>query len=316
MHTSIRSPGFLGLGILLAFGTGYVLLEDVFKHGASVTTEHVMTALVLLVTLAAGHAFWPALRALKVMTALVLALVFAGGTFMSVAGSAGRAAKVLQHAEAEVAKIDDARKDAVDQLKTARADRAALQKSFNTECGSGRGVRCDGLKTALNTADDTIRLREARLDLIKPAEPANGEFKYMGEVFALFMNSPQATIEKALALVGPLAKASVLELATLAFLSLGLGHKTVPKQPTSKVREEVATPEVIEAAEPLQLTWDPTPILVALEAAKRDMTNNELAEQVGVSKGYMSKLVGALVNEGLVTKQYVGREVRISLVRH
>src|SRR5581483_3908091 len=94
--TTVRSPGAIALGGIFALGTGYVLFEDVIRQGAAVTADHVMTALVLVGTIAAGHCFMPALVARRFGGALGLALLFAAGTFICVTGSAGRGAEVAQ----------------------------------------------------------------------------------------------------------------------------------------------------------------------------------------------------------------------------
>jgi hypothetical protein len=57
-------------------------------------------------------------------------------------------------------------------------------------------------------------------------------------VFALFINAPEATIETDLELLFPFAKAVFLEVATILFLGIGLGHKPKPHVPTRAVANE------------------------------------------------------------------------------
>lgn len=303
--TTIRSWPAMGLGLIFALGTAYVILDDV-RQGAAFTTDHVMTVLVILGTIAAGHMFWPAVRSLRLMSAVGLALVFAGGTFFCVSGSAGRSAKVLQHKEAEANVVSDARKDAETELKKARDARAVASANFAKECASGKGNRCDGLKAALDAADTQVYRMEARLDGIKPSEPANGELRYIAELVTLAVPAKVQEVEKALALLTPLAKALILELATIVFFGLGFGHEKVSKRPASP-----APGEMKKLPAPKQEIVIADPVVAALRDAGRPLSNQELAEKLGVAKGTASKWVKA--RSAVLSKEAVGREVRISL---
>src|SRR5215467_280705 len=89
--TTVRSWGAIVLGAIFALGTAYVLFADV-RSLADITTDHVMTGLVLVGTIAAGHMFWPAAGGGRIFAALGLSILFVAGTFICVTGSAGRAA--------------------------------------------------------------------------------------------------------------------------------------------------------------------------------------------------------------------------------
>lgn len=294
------------LGGIFALGTTYVILDDV-RHGAAFTTDHVMTVLVIVGTLAAGHMFWPTVRSLRLFSALGLLLVFAGGTFFCVSGSAGRSAKVLQHQEAIASKVTDARSDAVAELKKAREARSILSVNYAKECSTGRAHRCEGLKAALETADRQVYLYEARLDGLQPTERANGELRYTAELVALVVPAKVDEIEKALGLITPLAKALILELATIVFFGLGLGHTKVSR--TQQLPVTIGEVKALPAPQQEAITKDP--VVKALQKAGRPLTNNELADAVGVVKSTASKRVNA--RPDLFRKVQVGREVRISL---
>jgi len=307
--TTIRSWPAMGLGAIFALGTTAVILDDV-RHGAEFTTDHVMTVLVILGTIAAGHMFWPAVKALRLMSAIGLALVFAGGTYFCVSGSAGRAAKVAQHREAEATKIADARKDAEIELKKARDARASASANLAKECASGKGLRCDGLKTALEAADDQVRLYEVRLDRLQPSEQANGELRYTAELVALVIRAPVQEIEKAIGLITPLAKALILELATIVFFGLGFGHTKVikiaaPTMPTGGTMKVLPAPKQ-------EVVIEVDPVVEALRTVGKPVTNDELAAMLQVSKSTASKWVSD--RQKLLRRERVGREVQISLM--
>lgn len=334
VSTTVRSPGAIALGGVFALGTTYVILDDV-RQGAEFSADHVITVLVILGTIAAGHWFWPTVRSLRLMSALGLALVFAGGTFFCVSSSAGRSAKVLQHREAEANKVSGARSDAETELKKARQARAELSASYARECSSGKGLRCTGLKEALGTADDQVRLYEVRLDGLKPAEQANGELRYTAELVALVVDAKVGEIEKALGLLTPLAKALILELATIVFFGLGFGHKRAEDEVREQLlatvlghlppRERFGEPAPPhETVLPLQAEPAPAPlapelaeVIAALEGETRPVGNQKLADKLGIAKGTASQRVTELVKQGRVTRERDetnGREVRIGLV--
>lgn len=303
MHTTthVRSWPLLALGGVFAVGTTYVVLDDV-RQGAAFTTDHVMTVLVIIGTLAAGHCFWPAVRETRLMSALGLALVFLGGTYFCVSGSAGRSAKVSVHAEAEANKVTDAYTATAADLKDARLERTKRSGEFAKQCATGEGVRCKGLKKALEDTDDQIRLLQVRLDGLKPAEPANAERRYNAELLSLFVKAPVDQIEKAIGLVTPIAKALVLELATIVFLSLALGHKVVPRTaPPSTGQKQLPPPREVPVEDPV----------IAALRERGSLTNQELADVLGVQKGTASKAVSARAD--LLHRERDGRHVRISL---
>src|SRR5262249_53664364 len=125
----IRSRGAISLGILLAIGTIVVLFWDV-RAPADITTDHVMTLAMLVVTIAAGHYWLPAVQQRRVLPAIGLAVLFLAGTFVCVTGSAGRGAEVAQRKAAAAGNVNDARNDIADQLARARADRALLSTAM------------------------------------------------------------------------------------------------------------------------------------------------------------------------------------------
>jgi hypothetical protein len=78
----------------------------------------------------------------------------------------------------------------------------------------------------------------------------------------------------------------MLEVATIVFLGLGLGHKTVSASTQPK---PVTAPTVSEVE-----TTVADPVIAALMRAKRPVTNDELAAILGVTKGTASRKVAAL----------------------
>lgn len=306
MHhtTSIRSWGNITLGAIFAAGTGYALFEDVLRHSAPITTDHVMTALVLVGTIAAGHLFFPTAAARKVLLALGLAILFAAGTFICVVGSAGRVAEVSSSKEAEANKLNGSREDAVEQLKKARADRADLAAKFAKECGSGKGTRCDGTKASIEYADSHIAILQVRVDNAKPEQQANVTLKHAGKVFELFLPYSAKQIEAALVLLWPFAKALMLEVATIVFLGLGLGHTKVAKGTVAGTVPATVTG-------PVTVPDTVNPAVEVLRNARKPLSNDELAALMQVSKAQASRLVARAADQ--IRKERAGRKVQLSL---
>jgi hypothetical protein len=275
LSTVIRSPSATVLGTLFAVGTAYVLFEDVLR-GAAVTTDHVMTALVLVGTIASGHFFAPALSDRRCLLAAGCALLFAAGTFICVTGSASRGA---EH--------DQAKRGAAQDVQAAKAERAEAARAHAKECASGDGKRCKGARAVLEVA-------EHRLAGFGSAQAVNG-FEHASRVFSLLTKVSAAEIQTALELLWPFAKALMLELATIVFLGLGLGHRVKETPETEGNFREI----------------EECPLAGTLRKIGRPVTNAELAEILGVSKGQASKTVSRAGTN--IRRERVGRHVQISL---
>jgi len=221
--TIVRSWGAIALGALLAIGTLVVLFWDV-RAVSDITTDHVMTLAMLIVTIAAGHYWLPAVRQKRAVAAIGLAVLFFAGTFVCVTGSAGRGAEVASRKAAAAAQINADRKDAQDQLKAARETRDQLAERFAGECGTGKGARCKGMREALDAQDSHVRILQVRVDGLQPEQEANVRLKHAARVFAFFRPGADVKrIEEGLELTWPFALALIMELGTIVFLGLGLG---------------------------------------------------------------------------------------------
>jgi hypothetical protein len=149
---TVRSRGAIALGTIFAAGTAYVLLANV-KTPADFTIDHLMTVLVMIGTIAAGHMFWAQAKAWRIGHAIGLAALFACGTFYCVVQSAARNAEatsaklaVLSNGNGERAKTEAELAEAKDDLRKAQ-DLAAR------ECRTGNGPRCKGSEKAQQMAD-------------------------------------------------------------------------------------------------------------------------------------------------------------------
>jgi hypothetical protein len=236
----IRSRGAFSLGILLAIGTIVVLFWDV-RTPADITTDHVMTLAMLVVTIAAGHYWLPAVQQNRVLPAIGLAVLFIAGTFVCVTGSAGRGAEVAQRKAAAAGTINEARREVADQLAKARADRTFLAAAMAKECASGEGPKCKGSRASVEYADSHIAILEVRRNDMAPEQEANVRLKHAARVFAFFNPGADVRrIEQGLELIWPFALALIMELGTIVFLGFGLGHGQAGHQVVGSV--DTSTP--------------------------------------------------------------------------
>lgn len=302
--TTVRSRGAIVLGCLLAIGTLAVLFWDV-RAPSDITTDHVMTLAMLVVTIAAGHYWLPAVRQKRVLPAIGLAVLFFARTFVCVTGSAGRGAEVADRKAAAATQVNAARKDAQQQLATAREKREDLAERFVRECGSGKGAKCKGMREALDAQDSHVAVLQVRLDGLQPEQQANVRLKHAARVFAFFRQGADVKrIEEGLELTWPFALALIMELGTIVFLGLGLGHaqQAAPAigSRAAMMSGKLSGPEI-----------DAARVLEVLQVLGRPVTNAELAAAMGVSAGECSKRVAAC--NGAIVKHRIGRAVAISL---
>lgn len=248
--TTIRSPGAIALGLFFAALTGYVLFEDVVRHGAAITTDHVMAFGVLVGTIASGHMFWHEARQCRIGSALGLALLFIAGTFYCVTASAGRNAEATLSKSSAVTKDNADRARAERDLSETKTRYDSALEAETKECGTGEGRLCAARRnTTLNRKAD-VEVYEDRLRALPPAQVENYGTKQTAKIIAMFVTASADVIEVRLLLLYPYVKASFCELATLLFLQIGLGRRRQTRQqsaladglPTENDRRQTSFP--------------------------------------------------------------------------
>ena len=337
-YTVVRSPGAIALGAICALGTAIVLFWHV-RSVADITSNHVMIALALIVTLGAAHlllkAGWR-----HPFAALAFLVLFLAGTAVCVTLSAGRGAEVISRKVADVG-LENGKRSAhegkvaeanVDRKAAKAAHEAALAEAKDArekaaiECATGKAIKCDGKRATADAADkaeaESLKRSDqadshywmlvAQLADMKPDQVANVDLKQAAKVFAFLTGYDVKKTMEGVELLWPFMLALLTEFGTIAFFNYGFGHKTVsaPKEKVTTVSEP--KPLEISGKSPRkQLPSEAEAVLSALKRAKRPVTNDELAELMGVSKSESSKRVTSL--NGAVQRVRVGREVAISL---
>lgn len=225
-HTIEGRPLAIVAGALFAAGTAGILLEDVIIHGAPMTLKHWITVVVIAGTIMVGHQVHKAWHSGLKGSALGFGVLFLVGTLLTVYSSVGRQAEHTMIASAEVQAAEIARARATKGLAEAETMLAEAQRNLASECKTGRGKRCEGIKATVDVYDAAARGHKAELERLGPAKVATPEAKRAGELAAVFGANP-TKVEAAMILIIPFLTTLFLELGSI--ICLGYGFRPVRK---------------------------------------------------------------------------------------
>lgn len=220
--------GAILLGNAFAVGTGCVLFSDV-KQLSDVNTDHMMTGLVFLGTLAAGHMFGNQARQWRLISALGLAVLFVAGTTYCVTTSAARNAETSSGKLAKVRTANGDRAAAEQDVADAKQVLKDAVAHVRKECGTGNGARCKGSRAAVEVAQAAVTAAEDKLGEAPVPVVENAGMAHAALVYSILTGLDPKGIEKGLDLLWPFIKSVFLEVATLTFFGIGLAHKVEPK---------------------------------------------------------------------------------------
>ena len=295
---------------LFLAGTCFVLFQDVW-HGAPITTSHVLTALAIIATAAAGHSALPTLRDGRPVLALGLAFLAAAGLTYVATMSAARNAEVSNARAERIVATNAERARILPVRARAQAMLEEAQGKLARECSSGKGTRCDGIKATIEVYTAAIAGQDANLARLGPPEVPNAGYKAAAEAMALLpgVTATAAEIERRLVVQMPWLAVMIAELGLIVFLSLALGHETVPARQAAE-NDNAAPVPPSNGGRPVAIPQD-HPVIVALRQARRPLSNDQLAEAMGCTKGEASKRWREVRDRLAVHRD--GRELRISI---
>lgn len=305
------------LGLFFTFITAKVLLADVSTYD-DFKTDHLLTIGALTGAVVAGVFFGPMLRRGRVIAAVGLGLSFSAATVYCLIGSAGRGDELAYEKNAEARKINETR------LRYER-DREEAKKRWETamtaeaaECATGFANRCKGRQAVTAQARKDFEVATILVNDAKPEARENGKLRRAAELWTLSRGGDIKDAEKALALLWPFLPPAICELLSIIFWHQALAqrHKwswsfqlpewrrsnplimlPAPSPVVSTYTPTVSDSPVAEFPTPSKAyvqakkskPTDAQMVLDALERAGRPLSNDELAEQQGVSKGESSK---------------------------
>lgn len=249
--TTVRSWPAMAIGALFLGGTSFVLFGDVID-GAKITNSHVLTALALLGSTAAGHMIVTAWRERSIGRILGLALLTAASLAYVATMSGTRNAEQLVVKAERIADANAKRAEVKAELAKALKKQEAEHDRLSKQCRTGKGTKCIGTKEAADMIDSHVALLTARLDLLGAPEVANAGYRQVAESAILmgWSSRPVAELERVLVVMLPWLAVLIAEVGTIVFLGAAFGHAPKPSA------QEIAAPAQAEA---VAIDTDPTP---------------------------------------------------------
>ena len=287
-----------------------------------------MTGLVLVGTISSGHMFWQQLRGWRVLPCVGLALLFVAGTFYCVVASAARNAEVGVSKALEIVSSNEQRHRLESEITLAQQDARKAKAAASKDCATGEGPVCRSLTKLATQADSHYWLLVGRLASSKPEQSANPGLQHAAHVLAVlpFVKADAREISRGLELFSPFLKALFLEIATVVFFGIGLGHAnltdlTVTDDKVDKIgKAQQALQEVLPPRKASVIIDrrpdshdDVATILAVIGNLYRPITNTELAGLMGCSAAEASRRATVAESQGLIIRQRLGRHVAISL---
>lgn len=301
-------PWPLVIGGFLSLVTARVLFDDVW-HGAEITTSHILSLAAIVVALSAGHYAIPQLKARAIVSGAMLGLLFLGATAYVVISSGARNAEQASTKAIAAADLNDQRDRELYKLSEAEKMLAGARADLASECRSGAGKRCKGINTTIAVYEAAIKGHKTTLAELGPERDANGVYAHMAKTLAAVTGGNEVDIMARLILVMPFLAVLLSELGTITFLHMAIVRTTIPAKPSS-----VSAVSALDYTTVSSIT-DPEleELRRVLQGARRPLTNDQVAQLMGVQKSEASKRVAKGVSVGLINKHRVGREVAISL---
>lgn len=224
--TIVRSRSAIGVGVFFTAVTAYVLLEDVFRHGAPFTTKHLMTLAVLAGTVYFGHRWWTEMAAWRLGTMLGCAVLFVAGTCTCVIMSAGRNAEVVTTKTLVANAVNTDRERAQNDRDEAKASYLSALKAEEAECASGQGEKCRSKRITTTLRREDLDAAEKVLRAQKPEQIANADIRAAAELIARlpYVTAKVEAIEALLQLAFPFLQSLFCEIGAVVGFSIGLGH--------------------------------------------------------------------------------------------
>ena len=326
-YTIVRSKTAILVGAFFTLVTAYVLLEDVFRHGAPFTTKHLMTLAVLAGTVYFGHRFWAEARAWRLGTSFGCAVLFLAGTGTCVLMSAGRNAEVVTNKALAANAINSGRQTAQKDRDEAKVRYQAALKAEEDECSTGNGAKCSAKRITRMVRREEYDEAEAKLRAEPPEKIANADVRAAADLLShlpLVTATPES-VEALLLLLYPFLQSLFCEIGAICGFAIGLGHQAVKRstldEPTDLPEakpEKIAAPKIarlrkIAQAPAMLRVPSSATVIETLEKADRPLANYELAALIGCSAGECSRRVARM--NGELHRERVGHCIMISLAK-
>ena len=292
-----------------------ILLGPVLLTPSQWGQYHVLTMLMIGGTIAAGHLTKTAWFAQTYLSFVGFLVLFVCGTALVVYDSVGRQAEqndtiVMERATAN-ALIEDKNRDIAD----ARERLANAERNADRERGSKCKQRCKDWENAAADARNVIRVLESEIKALGAPKPLDAKADNAGKIASIF-GFNHDTVAALASLVVPFFKTLFFEFG--AIVSWGFACRHRPVSTVSKPIADSGNSGGGKAERTIRLVHEDHEVRALKEAlqGRGPVTNDELADLMGVAKGEASKRVAKALELGLVSKRRTGRHVAISMHAH
>lgn len=277
--------------------------------------SQVLTVLMIVGTIAAGHLAKTAFKAGFLLSSLGFAVLFLAGSALVVYNSVGRQAEAHDTVAMERATANSLIEDKARDIEAARERLANAERNADRERGSKCKQRCKDWEAAASDARNVIRVLESEIRALGAPKPVDAKADKAGELAAVFGFDRRKAAALA-ALVEPFLWTVFFEIGSI--VSLGFAFRPFPVSTVSKPMQGSGNSGGGGKAErlPIRLVHEDHELVAVKEALKggRSLTNDELAAAMQVAKSEASKRVSKAETLGLVRRQRVGKHVSISLM--
>lgn len=296
----VASIALAGLVLALQVGTALEFLES-----ASLASK-ASIVLVLCVLAVMPRFIEIAWRSNVKSLAAVLVVAFAAWFLYSIPSTIGRTGEVKEAKVAQAANQSEGRKLVMAEWNRAKSRLELATAEVAKFCAKSQ-VSDNCVK-----AKDTEADRQSRYDALLN-EVVTAPAKVSGDVgteMLAWMLSAIGVQAEHLRKLSVLSYAIGLDIIIWALVWFGTSDR-IAGRPTVQPKKE-AQEAITERADPIT-DEEIEELRKLLLTRKRPMTNQAIADHLGVSKGESSKRVTRAVEQGIVTRERIGREVGISL---
>lgn len=299
---ALSGAAFLGGSLTIIMGSA--LLQP-WSWGQS----QVLTVLMILGTIAAGHLAKVAFKTRSV-SCVGFAVLFVAGSALVVYNSVGRQAEQHDTVALERATANALIEDKVRDIEAARERLANAERNADRERGSKCGQKCKGWEAAAADARNVIRVLESEVRTLGAPKPVDAKADKAGELAAVFgFNRQKATALAAL--IEPFLWTIFFEIGSI--VSLGFAFRPTVSR-ISNVSEQSSGGGIPQKSQ-IRLVDDHeiTALRCVFNTSNGPLTNDELAARLKCSKSEASKRVSKAINLGIASRHRVGKTVAISL---
>lgn len=247
MHNTfgLRVLAFVG-GLVFLGGTIIQVYSDVIK-GAAITEKHLLSAVIIGGAILVGHLATEGWRAGRYLAAVGFGGIFLACTALVVLMSVGRQGETIAWTQAQADASEDTRRIARYGLKEANGMLAEAQRRLAKECASGKGKRCDGIRSTIAVYEAAAAGHQAALDKVGPAKLVAPEEEQFAKLLATFFSVDKDRVKAGTIMAKPFFVSAVCEFGVILCFGFAFrGNRTIAPNRMSSELSNVTDAELTE----------------------------------------------------------------------